>query len=91
MKFEVKNVTPIMDDADYLGVRAMLDTTLEMMHIPLKVDFSTGDIITPQEISYSFKLLFEDRSFSILAYNRRDVSFCFNNISLASQARGWAS
>lgn len=73
MKFEVKNVTPIMDDADYLGVRAMLDTTLEMMHIPLKVDFSTGDIITPQEISYSFKLLFEDRSFSILAYNLETV------------------
>jgi predicted nucleotidyltransferase component of viral defense system len=73
MKFEVKSVTQIMDNAGYLGVRAMLDSTLETMHIPLKIDFSTGHVITPREISYSFKLLFEDRSFSILAYNLETV------------------
>lgn len=73
MKFEIKSVTPIMVNADYLGVRAMLDSTLETMHIPMKIDFSTGDAITPREIAYSFKLLFEDRSFSILAYNLETV------------------
>lgn len=73
MRFEVKSVALIMDDAEYPGIRATLDSTLETMHIPFKIDFSTGDVITPQEISYSFKLLFEDRSFSILAYNLETV------------------
>ncbi|MBS4055548.1 MAG: nucleotidyl transferase AbiEii/AbiGii toxin family protein [Thermaerobacter sp.] len=73
IKFELMSVAPIMADADYLGVRAILDSTLETMHIPLKIDLSTGDVITPREITYSFKLLFEDRSFSILAYNLETV------------------
>ena len=73
MTFEIKSVAPIMDEADYPGIRVSLDTTLETMHTPLKIDFSTGDVITPREVSYSFKLLFEDRSISILAYNLETV------------------
>jgi len=73
MIFEIKSVDPIMDEADYPGIRVSLDTTLETMHTPLKIDFSTGDVITPREVSYSFELLFEDRSISILAYNLETV------------------
>lgn len=40
---------------------------------PLKIDFSTGDVITPREVSYSFRLLFEERTISILAYNLETV------------------
>jgi predicted nucleotidyltransferase component of viral defense system len=73
MKFKIKSVATIMDEADYSGVRVMLDTTLEMMHIPFKIDLSTGDVITPREVAYSFKLLFEERSIYILAYNLETV------------------
>lgn len=73
MIFEIKNVTPIMDEADYPGIRIMLDTAIETMHTPLKIDFSTGDVITPREVSYSFRLLFEERTISILAYNLETV------------------
>ena len=73
MTFEIKNVAVIMDEADYSGVRVMLDTMLETMRTPLKIDFSTGDIITPREVAYSFQLLFEDRTISILAYNLETV------------------
>ena len=73
MFFEIKNIAPIMDDAEYPGIRVSLDTALETMHTPLKIDFSTGDVITPLEVSYSFKLLFEDRTISILAYNLETV------------------
>jgi predicted nucleotidyltransferase component of viral defense system len=73
MAFEIKSVATIMDEADYPGVRVMLDTTLETMHTPLKIDFSTGDVITPHEVVYSFKLLFEERTISILAYNLETV------------------
>jgi predicted nucleotidyltransferase component of viral defense system len=73
MTFEIKSVAPIMDESDYPGIRLMLDTALEKMHTPLKIDFSTGDVITPSEVSYSFPLLFENRTISILAYNLETV------------------
>lgn len=73
MTFEIRNAAAIMDEADYSGVRVMLETTLETMHTPLKIDLSTGDVITPREIAYSFRLLFEDRTISILAYNLETV------------------
>ncbi|MCL2820833.1 MAG: nucleotidyl transferase AbiEii/AbiGii toxin family protein [Oscillospiraceae bacterium] len=73
MTFEIQNIAPIMDDADYPGIRVLLETKIDNMRTPLKLDFSTGDIITPREITYSFKLLFEERTISILAYNLETV------------------
>jgi hypothetical protein len=71
--FEIKRVATIMDELDYPGVRIMLDTVLDKMHTPLKLDFSTGDTITPSEVTYHYKLMFEDRSIPILAYNLETV------------------
>ena len=71
--FEIQSVSSIMDEADYPGIRVMVEANLEKMRTPLKLDFSTGDVITPQEITYTYKLLFEDRTISILAYNLETV------------------
>lgn len=38
------------------------------MKIPLKIDISTGDAITPAEITYRYKLMFEQRYISLWAY-----------------------
>lgn len=73
MTFFIKNVEEIMDETEYSGVRANLEATLETMRTPLKIDISTGDIITPREVSYTFKLMFEERTISILAYNLETV------------------
>lgn len=73
MTFSIKSVGEIMDEAEYSGVRANLEATLETMRTPLKVDISTGDIITPREVLYNFRLMFEERTISILAYNLETV------------------
>ena len=73
MTFSIKSVGEIMDEAEYTGVRVNLEATLETMRAPLKVDISTGDIITPREVLYTFKLMFEERTISILAYNLETV------------------
>jgi len=73
ISFEIKSVEAIMDEAEYGGIRLSLDALLESMKTPLKIDLSTGDEITPKEISYEFKLMFEDRTISILAYNLETV------------------
>ncbi len=73
MKFQVLRITEIMDEAEYPGIRVSLDAALDTMHTPLKLDISTGDAITPREISYAFKLMFEERVIHVLAYNLETV------------------
>jgi hypothetical protein len=45
-----------------------LSAVFDTINVPVKIDLTTGDKITPREISYEFALMFEDRSISILAY-----------------------
>jgi len=71
--FTIKRVSEIMDEAEYPGVRAMLGAQLDTMRTPLKIDISTGDVITPREIRFEYKLMFENRTISIYAYNIETV------------------
>jgi predicted nucleotidyltransferase component of viral defense system len=73
VSFTIKDVSVIMDDAEYSGVRASLTATLENTRTPLKIDISTGDAITPKEVSYNFKLMFENRTIPIWSYNLETV------------------
>ena len=67
--FEVLNVSDIRENDDYPGSRVALKANYENISVPLSVDVTTGDIITPSEIQYSYSLTFEDRTIKILAYN----------------------
>ncbi len=71
--FSIKRVSEIMEEAEYPGVRAMLEAQFDTMRTPLKIDISTGDVITPKEIQFEYKLMFEDRTISIYAYNIETV------------------
>lgn len=71
--FHIKSVSGIMEDAEYEGVRLALEAQLETMRIPMKIDLSTGDVITPSEIRYQYRLMFEDRSISVWAYTPETV------------------
>lgn len=69
----IKSVTPIMDEADYNGVRISLDAYFDGTRIPLKIDISTGDIIIPHEVQHRYKLMFDDRDIHILSYTLETV------------------
>ncbi len=71
--FRIKQITEIMDEAEYPGVRVSMATELDGVRTPLKVDISAGDVITPKEIQYSFKLMLEERSINVWAYNLETV------------------
>lgn len=73
VSFRVKRVQSIMDEAEYPGVRVSMETTFDGVITPLKVDISTGDVITPKEVRYRFKLMLEDRSIEVWAYNLETV------------------
>lgn len=71
--FEVKDISTIMGEAEYNGIRISLDALLDTMRIPLKIDISTGDAITPAAITYRYKLMFEERQINLWAYNLETV------------------
>ena len=71
--FRVKRISEIMEEADYPGVRVSMETKFDGVITPLKIDISTGDIITPREIKYNFNLMLENRTIEVWAYNLETV------------------
>ncbi len=71
--FRVKSIAEIMEEAEYPGVRVSLESEFDGVRTPLKIDISTGDAITPREVVYHFRLMFEQREISVMAYNLETV------------------
>ena len=71
--FEFKKIGEIREGDDYTEYRVSLSANYPPMAVPLKLDITTGDKITPREIEYRFKLLLEDREIPVLAYNLETV------------------
>lgn len=67
--FEFKSIGEIREGDEYTGYRAAVVAKYPPMAVPLKLDITTGDKITPREIEYEYKLLMEDRTINVLAYN----------------------
>lgn len=73
VSFRIKRISEIMEEADYPGVRVSMETKFDVVITPLKIDISTGDIITPREIKYNFNLMLENRTIEVWAYNLETV------------------
>ena len=67
VQFEVVGISDIRETDDYPGIRVALKANYPPISVPLTVDVTTGDMITPREVEYTFTLLFDDRTISILA------------------------
>ena len=68
INFEFSGIVDIREDDEYDGYRVSLSGNCPPMAVPLKIDITTGDKITPREMVYSFNLMFEERSINVLAY-----------------------
>lgn len=71
--FSFLSISEIREGDEYGGYRVALSANFSPMSVPLKLDITSGDKITPREITYEFKLLLEDRSIRVLAYNLETV------------------
>ena len=67
--FKITSVKKIMEEFDYPGIRMMIEANLDRLRQPFKIDISTDDVITPDAIEFKYKLMFEDRTISVLSYN----------------------
>lgn len=71
--FSFKGIEEIREEADYPGYRVSIGAVFDKTRQMLKIDITTGDTVIPREIEYVFKLMFEDRTISIMAYNLETV------------------
>lgn len=71
--FSFRSIEEIREGDVYAGYRVSLSANYPPMAVPLKLDITTGDKIIPKEIEYQFKLLLEERSISVLAYNLETI------------------
>lgn len=73
VSFEVKDVSNIMDEMEYPGIRVTMNANVGRLITPLKIDISTGDVITPRAIEFNYDLLLENRSISLWSYNLETI------------------
>lgn len=73
IKFQLLDLTPIREDDEYENFRASIQATYGKMKIPMKIDITTGDQITPKEIQFSYPLLFDDRRIMVKAYTQETI------------------
>ncbi len=72
--FEIVSVLPIRQDDIYGAYRVMLNAKFDTIVTPLSIDVSTGDVITPHAVKYSFTEIFDDeKTYDLWAYNIETV------------------
>ncbi len=58
----------IRETDDYPGIRVHLKAVYPPMAVPLAIDVTTGDKITPAPVLYDYPLLFDDGMVKLMAY-----------------------
>lgn len=71
--FEYERIEPIRDEDAYNNFRVHLFAKFDKINAPMKIDITTGDIITYSAIKYDFPMLFEDTTIPVMAYNLETV------------------
>lgn len=73
IEFEYQSIEPIREDDAYNNFRVHLRTKYGKIDSPMKIDITTGDVITPAAIQYDFPMLFEDKTVPVMAYTLETV------------------
>lgn len=72
--FSVGSITPIRDDDIYGGYRVAMEARYDTILVPMSIDVSTGDVITPNAVEYAFREIFDtNKTFRLWAYNIETV------------------
>ena len=71
--FSVDKLEPIRQDDEYGGFSLKLNATFDILKEVVFIDITTGDKITPREITYSMTSIFTNESIKIWTYNLETV------------------
>jgi predicted nucleotidyltransferase component of viral defense system len=67
--FEIRGIKNIHDISEYDDFRVSLHAAFHTILVNIKIDITTGDAVIPHEIEYPYRLMFEDRTIPVMAYN----------------------
>lgn len=73
IEFEYQSIEPIREDDAYNNFRVHLRAKYGKIDSPMKIDITTGDVITPAAIQYDFPMLFDDKTVPVMAYTLETV------------------
>ena len=68
IQFSIQSITAIKESDDSGGYRVTILCQLENIKQIIHLDIATGDVVTPQPITYDYKAIFYDENFPIIAY-----------------------
>lgn len=68
VKFKIESIKDIRLEDAYGGFRINVFATFDKLKTNFFLEVTTGDIITPREINYKYKSLFEDETINIMTY-----------------------
>ncbi len=71
--FDFQKIEPIREDDAYNNFRVHLRARYGKIDSPMKIDVTTGDMITPAAIQYDFPLTFEEKTISVMAYTLETI------------------
>lgn len=71
--FSLQRMEEIREEADYPGLRITLLAIFDATKQVLKIDISTGDVMTPGKVSHEYKKMFSEETISLKAYNLETV------------------
>lgn len=73
VKFKIENIKDIRLEDEYGGFRINVFATFDKLRTNFFFEVTTGDVITPREINYKYKSLFEERTINIMAYTIESI------------------
>lgn len=70
---KILKIDDIRENDEYNGYRLHIKAYVYSSRVDIKVDISTGDVITERAIKYEHQLLLENRKIQIMAYNTETI------------------
>lgn len=71
--FDYERIEPIREEDAYNNFRVHLRAKYGKIDSPMKIDITTGDMITPVAIKYEFPLLFDEKTVDVMAYTLETI------------------
>ena len=73
ISFSFQGLGEIRKNDAYGGYRISLTANFPPMKVPLKLDITTGDKITPEAVEYKYPMMFSNGTLEIFAYNLETI------------------
>ena len=73
INFKIKSTKEIRLKDKYGGLKVSLIGFKEHLQVPLSIDITAGDPITPRELEFKYKCMFDNSYINIMAFNKETI------------------